>query len=539
MQGLGGLFIGCSGIPLFASKCSEPSCLGATSNIRFSVTFKFPTKPFHKAVGLDFAWNRWQRPSAGLRMYNIVPYESLWMEAAWRGDLFHLKELIAECPARVNDVNEFGDSAVDVSVNSHDRHLLAKSVLNPRTADEFARSQCSTVETTIPRSFSCRLEQTCQPKLPTSICEYPGSAEEVLALADYLRTPRNRHFTLYAVRKSERPSLEEILPPRVLDNVISDMPELHRTVIGFLHADMRRLLRNHPNRVNVVDADGRTALWWAAATGANAHVRILLEHDADVDIQDADRISPLMAACLWNNADATTIDLLLTRKPDVSSITLSGENILHKAAMCEHSRVRRRVFRYGLAQGIDPNAVAPGCDSTSPVHQLAYYSNDGMQGLQILIDAGANLDAADARGITAAHYAIQGQWPKNVQRLHDEGASFREVTDSKCTTLHYAARDANADVLRTLLGLNRGGVDAMALNCRNRTGLHAFDYYTATYTPPEEQGGRGELRELLLDLIEKMQYSSRSATLKELHHASCSTYEDEEVFFDAEDLDSG
>jgi ankyrin repeat protein len=50
---------------------------------------------------------------------------------------------------------------------------------------------------------------------------------------------------------------------------------------------VRTLLSTDPNLINAPDADGRTALHWAASSGALDIVRLLIDKDAEVNKQDA------------------------------------------------------------------------------------------------------------------------------------------------------------------------------------------------------------------------------------------------------------
>ncbi|KAG8900306.1 hypothetical protein FRB99_006126 [Tulasnella sp. 403] len=67
---------------------------------------------------------------------------------------------------------------------------------------------------------------------------------------------------------------------------------------------VRSLLSNDPALLNSVDGDGRTALHWAASSGALDIVRDLLSHDGiEVDKRDNASWTPLMIAVSAGDAD--------------------------------------------------------------------------------------------------------------------------------------------------------------------------------------------------------------------------------------------
>lgn len=64
---------------------------------------------------------------------------------------------------------------------------------------------------------------------------------------------------------------------------------------------VRSLLNNDPSLLNSVDSDGRTALHWAASSGALDVVRELLTHGGvEVDKRDNSQWTPLMIAGVFS-----------------------------------------------------------------------------------------------------------------------------------------------------------------------------------------------------------------------------------------------
>ena len=72
-----------------------------------------------------------------------------------------------------------------------------------------------------------------------------------------------------------------------------------------------RLLLDHNADVNIQDNAGRTPLHWCASTGNENLCRLLLEHNADVNIQDKDGSTPLHLSARRNRDCSKIIDLLV------------------------------------------------------------------------------------------------------------------------------------------------------------------------------------------------------------------------------------
>jgi ankyrin repeat protein len=61
-------------------------------------------------------------------------------------------------------------------------------------------------------------------------------------------------------------------------------PAVHKTILGLVNADLRQQLELSTSTIDSKDADGRTALSWAAAKGDADAVNILLEFGANPNV---------------------------------------------------------------------------------------------------------------------------------------------------------------------------------------------------------------------------------------------------------------
>ena len=113
---LGQARINIRGLPLLSGRCTDPSCAGPSSNVAIEACFRFPPWLLSKAVSLSILSSRWHQPCLNLRIRNVLPNAHPWYQAFIRGDIAQARQLLVECPSRVNDINERGMTALMVSL---------------------------------------------------------------------------------------------------------------------------------------------------------------------------------------------------------------------------------------------------------------------------------------------------------------------------------------------------------------------------------------------------------------------------------------
>lgn len=165
--------------------------------------------------------------------------------------------------------------------------------------------------------------------------------------------------------------------------------------------------------VNVVQADGTTALHWAAYHDRADIVTLLLAVDAKADAENRYGITPLLLAC-----------------------QNGSENIVR--ALLEH--------------GADANAKQRGGESA-----LMIASRTGKPGaVRALIEKGAKIDAEDRTGQTALMWAAAEGHAKVIELLIQNGAEIKRRLKSGFTAFLFAAREGKSATVKTLL---RHGAD--------------------------------------------------------------------------------
>ncbi len=174
-------------------------------------------------------------------------------------------------------------------------------------------------------------------------------------------------------------------------------------------ASIRTLLKQQHTDVNAPQADGMTALHWAASLDDLETARILATSKANANVTNRYCVTPLSLAC--QNGNTAMVELLLTRGADPNTTLRGGETVLMTAA------------RTGKA---------------GPV--------------KALLASGAKVDAKERRGQTALMWAAAEGHAGVVELLLNAGANFRTpLPDSGFTPLLFAARDGRSEVVRVLL----------------------------------------------------------------------------------------
>jgi uncharacterized protein len=172
------------------------------------------------------------------------------------------------------------------------------------------------------------------------------------------------------------------------------------------------------------DADGTSLLQWCAYYGDVSAIRFLLANGATME-------------CLGENLDLNgaafhghwrLCQFLIERGADANlPLADAGETPLH-AALCSTVRVAHdRVLRVLLGAGANPNcATKPGAETgafmrdcrtkgETPLHRAAAFGSE--ETIQLLLDAGAKIDAKDANGDSPLGWASWYLRPDSVLRM--------------------------------------------------------------------------------------------------------------------------
>lgn len=216
-------------------------------------------------------------------------------------------------------------------------------------------------------------------------------------------------------------------------------------------ATVRALISD--SNINASQADGMTALHWAARHDDLATAKALLAAKANPKAENRYGVTPLSLAC--TNGSAVMITLLLDAGADVNAALRSGETPLMTAA------------RTGKIDAVRP-----------------------------LLERGATVNAKLPSGQTALMWSVAEGHTAVVEALLASGADFRTPLTSGFTPMLFAVRGGHTDIVRALL---KAGVDVNepALPARN---IKKFLAKGASALTTAVENGHFELAALLLDL---------------------------------------
>ncbi|MDR3387436.1 MAG: ankyrin repeat domain-containing protein [Rudaea sp.] len=152
-------------------------------------------------------------------------------------------------------------------------------------------------------------------------------------------------------------------------------------------------------QVNAIDTQGATALLRAAGSGHVAAVAYLLEHGADAALSATTGATALSAAVSARRGNA--VEFLLAHGVAVDQRLPGGGTPLMIAAALGFPEIAALL----IAHGADVNAEDErGMRALHASAQFAFQSRDGERGMRLLelvLDAGATVDAGNAVGQTA------------------------------------------------------------------------------------------------------------------------------------------
>ena len=214
--------------------------------------------------------------------------------------------------------------------------------------------------------------------------------------------------------------------------------------------------------VNAANDLGATPLWTACLNGSAAMVEILLKAGADPNRALLAGETPVMIAARTGNPDV--VKQLLDKEANVNAKGPRGQTPLMWAVAQKHSAIVKIL----LARGADVHARSEGWSQVMavPPHgfpgynraiphgkdtALLFASRGGdLASAKLLVSAGANVNDADAWGVTATVLAAHSGFGEIVEFLLDKGAD-PNLAAAGFTALHEAIMRRDEKVAAALL----------------------------------------------------------------------------------------
>lgn len=180
-----------------------------------------------------------------------------------------------------------------------------------------------------------------------------------------------------------------------------------------------------------------------------SEVKRQLVRRADPNAAQADGASALHWAAFHGHPDSTRWLLRAGAKPDATN--RFGITPLALACASPHGHVARLLVNAGA----DPAQTSPGGE-----RPLAIAARSGnLEAVQILLSKGSDPNATDSKGQAALHWAASEGHASIIEALVRNGAHLKITLDSGFGPIHLAARDGRSEAVAALLRL---GADVQA-----------------------------------------------------------------------------
>ncbi|KAF6812719.1 hypothetical protein CSOJ01_05015 [Colletotrichum sojae] len=171
----------------------------------------------------------------------------------------------------------------------------------------------------------------------------------------------------------------------------------------------KAISKNKSLEVNAQTQRKETPLHWATDHGQWDFMELLVAQRADLNVPNVNKQTALHRAVILNDKDATRI-LLASKRVNLELQDSDGYTCLRRAA------------KYGQHETVE-----------------------------MLLAAGAEVDACDEDGYTALRWAAHGGYLKIVKMLLRRKASIETPSKDKWTLLRWAAQEGREDIVRFLI----------------------------------------------------------------------------------------
>lgn len=220
------------------------------------------------------------------------------------------------------------------------------------------------------------------------------------------------------------------------------------------------LIKQHAD-VNATQADGTTALHWAAHWDDLASATALIKAGATVTAANRYGVTPLVLAC--ENGSARMITALLDAGAD-ANVATTGEPPILVAARAGHADAVKAL----LARGADVHATEKwrGQDAL-----MWAAGDDHADVVRLLVEHGANVNAHSPGGFSALLFAAREGAMDSVRVLLDHGAPVNDALTNGSTALSTAISALHYELAAYLI---QRGADVNRADKAGLTPLHVL-----------------------------------------------------------------
>jgi len=201
---------------------------------------------------------------------------------------------------------------------------------------------------------------------------------------------------------------------------------------------------------NYSNADGVTALMYAADNGSYKIVQRLIEMGADVNLKPYDGNTAIFAAVRANNDSIA--ELLIRSKADINLQNYLDLTPLHYAAGLGYPAMTDLLIYYG--------AKLDNTDSEGNTPLMASVYSGASIASELLIKAGADVNKSDIYGNTPLMVAAQFNDTTLIRMLFNAGAFINSVNSKKNNAFAFAVKNSSIEALKMLLSFGVNSDDS-------------------------------------------------------------------------------
>ena len=265
-------------------------------------------------------------------------------------------------------------------------------------------------------------------------------------------------------------------------------------------AAVRSLLSQHVD-VNTPEADGATALAWAAHWDDLGTADLLIRAGAKASAANNYGVTPLWEAC--NNRSAAMVEKLAKAGANPSAtLPGTGETVLMRCARTGNADAVNSL----LAHGANVNGKEIQKGQTALMWAL---EERHLEVAKTLIEHGADVHARTKEGFTPLLFAARQGELEHARLLVDRGADVNEITPAGLTPLLVAADSGHEELAIFLIekGANvkvvdPDGLTAMHFALRRGMSILSFVNHGGGYPYSEEYLFRPNMSKLIDVLLE-------------------------------------
>ena len=221
-------------------------------------------------------------------------------------------------------------------------------------------------------------------------------------------------------RKGAKAEVPEYMKADNQGNTPENVELFNSAVAGSVHRVRTAIAKG--GKVNYFHRpeDQKNALHIASECGHKGVVSLLLDNEAVVDSRvGSTKDTALILACQHGQVDIA--EMLLGKGADVNLTNCYGNSALHESARHGDTDLTRLLISEGSIVNTSNNK------GSTPLHMFSYSDAKTTAVASILLDAGAAIDARDARGMTPMLAAVMSGKIDYVLFFEDEGADMTAI----------------------------------------------------------------------------------------------------------------